>query len=80
MMETVISRSTYTSNGEVIRFSTASTTPSFVINPIAVEPSCKGNPITFPIRYQNNLIPVYSKTNRKHRIQFVLKVGNLMSQ
>ena len=29
-----------TSKGEVIRFSTARTTPSFVFNPIAVEPNC----------------------------------------
>lgn len=31
-----------TSRGDVMRFSTASTTPSFVNTPIAVEPSCKG--------------------------------------
>ena len=30
-----------TSKGEVIRFSTASTTPSFVCTPTAVEPSCR---------------------------------------
>lgn len=32
-----------TSKGEVIRFSTASTTPSFVFNPIAVEPNCSNS-------------------------------------
>lgn len=31
-----------TSSGEVIRFSTAKTTPSDVFTPIAVEPSCTG--------------------------------------
>ena len=30
-----------TSSGDVIRFSTTSTTPSFVFKPKAVEPSCK---------------------------------------
>lgn len=30
-----------TSSGEVTRFSTARTTPSFVFNPIAVDPNCK---------------------------------------
>lgn len=33
-----------TSSGDVIRFSTASTTPSFVFKPIAVEPSCNNSP------------------------------------
>jgi hypothetical protein len=32
-----------TSSGDVMRFSTASTTPSFVNTPIAVEPSCKNH-------------------------------------
>ena len=30
-----------TRSGEVIRFSTASTTPSFTFTPMAVEPSCR---------------------------------------
>jgi len=33
-------RTGHTSNGDVMRFSTVSTTPSFVFTPTAVEPSC----------------------------------------
>ena len=38
---TVESYTLCTSSGEVILFSTASTTPSLVCTPTAVEPSCK---------------------------------------
>lgn len=39
-----------TSKGEITRFSTASTTPSFVLSPMAVEPSCHQNPNPFITR------------------------------
>lgn len=35
-----VAKEDLTSNGDVIRFSTARTTPSFVQTPMAVEPSC----------------------------------------
>lgn len=65
-----------TSSGEVIRFSTASTTPSFVFNPIAVEPSCYQikTQLHFQSEEERRFDPVYML--KQFKIQFRAKSGN----
>ena len=49
-----------TRSGEVTRFSTARTTPSFVLNPMAVDPNCKSK--------RNNNISITLHTEKTHII------------